>query len=358
MAEWLKITLWVILIPTGLVILYLAGVITWGMITFYSPPLVENQEVPQPCHDIHPMKDTLTLVTWNIGYGGLGKEMDFFYEDGEKVRPERDLYDRYMEGITGWLHQHDEDADIFLFQEVDERAKRSYNDDQVERIRNSLPGSHVLFTPNYRVRFVPLPFFHPMGHVRSGLVLAGRICPQAARRYAFPPDEAWPTRLFMLQRCFLLAEMTVNNERLTIINTHHSAFDETGEAKSIQLEMLRKEALDAWQSGSYVIAGGDWNQNPPDFQQDRITSGDAVKTIQPLISAELMPEGWKWIYDPARPTNRDVNKPYIRGGTRTTLIDFFLVSPNVEVLEVKTIPVAFEFTDHQPVYMKVRLIRP
>ena len=160
----------------------------------------------------------------------------------------------------------------------------------------------------------------------------------------------------MLQRCFLLTEIPWNHQQLTVINTHHSAFDETGEAKSIQLEMLRKEALDAWQNGGFVIAGGDWNQNPPDFRQERITSGDALKTLSPLIPAELMPPGWKWIYDPSRPTNRDVNKPYSKGETRTTLIDFFLVSPNVEVIEVKTIPVDFEFTDHQPVYMKVRLL--
>ncbi len=356
MTEWIKIVLWVLLVPVGLAVLYLAGVIVWGMITWYSPPLIEQAEVPQPCHDDHPWKDTLALVTWNIGYSGLGKEMDFFYEDGEKVRPDPSLYDRYIKGITDWIGDQD-DVGLFLFQEVDQRAKRSYLDDQVERIRHSLPGYHVLFTPNYQVRFVPLPLLRPMGRVSSGLVLAGRICPREAHRYAFPPDESWPTRLFMLQRCFLRAEMSFNNEPLTIINTHNSAYDETGEAKSVQLEMLRKEALDAYRNGSFVIAGGDWNQNPPGYQQDRITSGDAVKTIQPLIPDDLMPDGWQWVYDPSQPSNRDVNQPYVKGVTRTTLIDYFLVSPNVEVLEVKTIPVAFEFTDHQPVYIKVRLVR-
>ncbi len=356
MAEWIKIVLWIVLIPVVLIILYLAGVIIWGMITAYSPPEIEKIGVSEPCNDLQPVDDTLTLITWNIGYGGLGKEMDFFYEDGKKVRPERDLYDRYMKGITDWIKSQDA-VDLFLFQEVDLRAKRSYGDNQVARIQHALPDFQILFTPNYKVKFVPLPFLHPMGNVSSGLVLGSRICLQAAHRYAFPPDESWPTRLFMLQRCFLLAEMTMNHQPCTIINTHHSAFDETGEAKSIQLHMLRTEALDAYQKGRFVIAGGDWNQNPPDFQQDRIISGDAVKTIDPLISDELMPPGWKWIYDPSQPTNRNVNNPYSQGETLTTLIDFFLVSPNVEVLEIKTIPVDFEFTDHQPVFMKVRLIR-
>lgn len=357
MAEWIKIILWILLIPVGLVILYLAGVIAWGMITLYSPPAVEPTAVPRPCSDDRPGQDTLTLVTWNIGYSGLGKEMDFFYEGGEKVRPGRDLYDRYIKGIADWIRHHGQ-TDLFLFQEVDQKAKRSYRDDQVNRIRDLLPGHHVLFAPNYRVRFVPLPFFHPMGSVSSGLVMAGRICPDSARRYAFPPDESWPTRLFMLQRCFLLTEMTVNGKKLTVINTHNSAYDETGEAKSVQLEMLRTQALEAYRNGGFVIAGGDWNQNPPGYLQTGITSGDKVKTLQPLIPDSLMPEGWKWIYDPTQPTNRDVNQSYVRGETLSTIIDYFLVSPNVEVLEVKTIPVAFEFTDHQPVFMKVRLTGP
>ncbi|HNS17793.1 MAG TPA: endonuclease/exonuclease/phosphatase family protein [Bacteroidales bacterium] len=356
MVEWIKIALWIVLVPLGLIILYLAGVIIWGMITLYAPPPVENSAVPKPCTDNTLPEDTLTLITWNIGYGGLGKEMDFFYEGGVRVRPERDLYDRYRKGILDQLYRLG-NIDLFLFQEVDQSAKRSYHDDQVKRIQGVLPGYHTLFAFNYRVRFVPLPFLHPMGDVQSGLLTASRFCPQTASRYAFPPDESWPTRLFMLQRCFLLTELTVNDQPLTLINTHHSAYDETGEAKSMQLEILRKEATDAYQKGHYVIAGGDWNQNPPDFRQERITSGDALKTIDPLIPAGLMPSGWKWVYDPSQPTNRDVDKPYAKGATRTTLIDFFLVSPNVEVVEVKTVPVHFEFTDHQPVVLKVRLIR-
>ncbi|MBP6977558.1 MAG: hypothetical protein PHD61_03825 [Bacteroidales bacterium] len=355
MPEWIKITLWIILIPVGLIILYLAVVIIWGMVTLYSPPPVETMDVPKPCDDTLYQGDSLTLITWNVGYGGLGKEMDFFYEGGEKVRPDKELYDRYVKGITDRLKTLGE-ADLFLFQEVDQRAKRSYYDNQVKWILGSLPGFFVFFAPNYRVRFVPLPFLHPMGDVHSGLVTLSRLCPRTALRYAFPPDESWPTRLFMLHRCFLVTEMTVNGKSFTLINTHHSAFDETGEAKLIQLEMLREVAMEAFQKGSYVIAGGDWNQNPPDFNQELISSGDAVKTIDPLIPDTIMPAGWKWIYDPSQPTNRDVNKPYTKGETRTTLIDFFLVSPNVEVLEIKTIPVNFAFTDHQPVSMKVNLV--
>lgn len=354
MPEWIRTLLWILLIPAGIMALYLAGVILAGMITAPSPAELQALDIPKPCTNPPVKTDSVTFVTWNIGYAGLGKEMDFFYEGGHQVRPDKERYVDYIHGILNGINRLGA-VDFFLFQEIDQQAKRSYGDNQVERIQEQLPSWHGLYTPNYKVRFVPLPLLRPMGSVHSGLLLAGRYCPEEAWRHGFPPDEPWPARLFMLSRCFLRAHFTINNKPLTIISTHHSAYDESGEAKSVQLAMLREEALKAYEKGGFVIAGGDWNQNPPDYDPLRITNGDLAKTIQPPIPAGWMPDGWKWVYDPQIPTNRDVHQPYVKGTTPTTIIDFFLVSPNVEVLEIKTIPMAFEFSDHQPVYMKVRL---
>ena len=30
--------------------------------------------------------ENLNIMTWNIGYGGLGEDMDFFYDEGTQVR--------------------------------------------------------------------------------------------------------------------------------------------------------------------------------------------------------------------------------------------------------------------------------
>ena len=35
------------------------------------------------------LPDTLTVVSWNIGYAGLGDNMDFFYDGGRRVRDSR-----------------------------------------------------------------------------------------------------------------------------------------------------------------------------------------------------------------------------------------------------------------------------
>jgi len=65
--------------------------------------------------------------------------------------------------------------------------------------------------------------------------------------------------------------------------------------------------------------------------------------------------GWRFAFDPLAPTNRDVDMPYQKGKTQTTIIDFYVISPNVEVESIHTVATAFNFSDHQPVVMKVTL---
>ncbi|HRS53838.1 MAG TPA: hypothetical protein P5250_03950 [Bacteroidales bacterium] len=61
------------------------------------------------------------------------------------------------------------------------------------------------------------------------------------------------------------------------------------------------------------------------------------------------------MYDSMVPTNRDVNTPYYNDYTKTTIIDFFVVSPNIKVLEIKADDKNFTYSDHNPVKMKVKL---
>ena len=77
--------------------------------------------------------------------------------------------------------------------------------------------------------------------------------------------------------------------------------------------------------------------------------------LRPNIAADFMPADWQWVYDPKIPTNRSNRTVYRPGETFTTLIDYFLVSPNVAVLEVQCIDEQFADSDHQAVRMQVRL---
>jgi endonuclease/exonuclease/phosphatase family metal-dependent hydrolase len=68
-----------------------------------------------------------------------------------------------------------------------------------------------------------------------------------------------------------------------------------------------------------------------------------------------MPSGWTWAYDGEVATNRKLTEKYDASKTFTTVIDFYLLSPNLKVEEVKGIHLDFQNSDHQPVKMKCSL---
>jgi endonuclease/exonuclease/phosphatase family metal-dependent hydrolase len=275
--------------------------------------------------------------------------MDFFYEGGRMVRPDREQNRGYLEGILDFLGKK-ESTDFMIIQEIDFRSKRSYGTDQFEAVQAKLDGHHGDYAINYKSAFVPSPFREPMGRVKAGQATFSRHIPASASRIATPGAYAWPVRLFMLKRCFLVSRYPVENGReLVLFNIHNSAFDDAGDLREKELELLRELALSEYTAGHYVVIGGDWNQNPPGWTPSPGRKYLA-KELWP-IEGDYMPEGWTWAFDPAWPTNREVSKPFNIRETLCTSLDFFLVSPNISVDGTEALDMEFRFSDHQPVIM-------
>lgn len=234
-------------------------------------------------------------------------------------------------------------------------SKRSYLKNQLDTLSGALPNYNSAFAYNYRTWFVPAPLFNPMGKVRSGLAIFSKFLPSECIRYSFKSRFPWPKNLFMPTRCFILERFHLDNGKdLLLINTHNSTFDD-GSLRRIELEALKSLMLEEFQKGNYVVTGGDWNSNPPGYMINTISNGDVAKEILPRLEGEFLPAGWKWAFDPLMPTNRDVDQSYVKGSTKTTIIDFFALSPNIELLSVKTVNTSFEYTDHNPVLLQFRL---
>lgn len=343
----LRFVLGLIITILGIVLIFFS----WQTLHEYSPEPVERiisegitSEVP----------DTLSLITWNIGYCGLGAGMDFFYEGGTMVRPGKEAFHKYLEGVMGRLNSFP-NPDFILLQEVDTLAKRSWRSNQYRLIRNKFTDYHSFFALNYKA-WVPMPVLQPMGKVYAGLMLMGKPNPTGVERHAFNSGYSWPMSLFMLKRCFMVARYnTGNGSQFVLVNTHNSAFGDAAEIREKELAQLQTFMVDEFNKGNYVVVGGDWNQNPAVFDSTAILSNYLVKTIQPSIPADFLPEGWQYAYDPKQPTNRDVDIPYAEGKTKTTLIDFFVLSPNIGLISTETIPTGFEESDHQPVSLKIVL---
>jgi len=191
------------------------------------------------------------------------------------------------------------------------------------------------------------------------MMTLSKIKPAEAFSFPFHANYSWPKRVFLLDRCLIYTKIKMQGGKyLIVLNTHNSAFDDAAELREIEGYIIKSIILDEYEKGNYVIIGGDWNRNPPGFDMKKMSDNDAKRTLGPPFNIDFLPPGWKWVFDPTLPTNRDVNEPYSKGKTKTTIIDYFVVSPNLDVIENKTIPTKFEFSDHQPVFIRVKMKAP
>jgi len=152
---------------------------------------------------------------------------------------------------------------------------------------------------------------------------------------------------------------TENGKELVLINTHNEAFDAGGTIRKAQMEKLREFVLNEYNSGNYVIAGGDWNQYPPEFKPaftgNKSFTGQVGNFNLVGIESDYMPVEWKWIYDLSTPSFRTLMAAYDPAATPTSVCDIFLISPNIESVSVKCHHLGFSNSDHNPVIMQVKL---
>jgi hypothetical protein len=132
----LKKIIKVVLILILILVLGFAGIIVCAVISDYKPgemTSIELNDKPAVIAD----SATLTFLTWNIGYCGLDKDMDFFYDGGTKVFTSEEKCLENLSSITRFLKENDT-IDFMNLQEVDRRSKRSYNFDEYDSISTHL----------------------------------------------------------------------------------------------------------------------------------------------------------------------------------------------------------------------------
>ncbi len=339
----LKIVLGIVL----LLIIIFVGFLLYIMITDYKPddeiPIDINNNQTQQIK----LNDTYTATTFNIGYCGLDKGQDFFKDGGTSSRSsseEQTIIN--LENIIKFLQQ--QSSDFYLIQEIDVKASRSYNVNELKALEEGLPEYTSAFAINYKVPWVPVPVTNPMGHVEGGIDTFSKYQLDSSTRYQFPGEDVWPDRLFLLDRCMTENIIELDNGKQLIINNLHlSAFD-NGTVRAQQVAFVKEYMTKEYEKGNYVIIGGDWNHF-------LVKNEDDVDNWVQELPADFLPEGWQWAVDESIPTVRANGTSYVEGETYTTIIDGFLVSPNVEIVDVYGHNLYFENSDHNPQTMEFRL---
>ena len=341
-----------------IVVLLVAGLIGFLSVTEYKPADSEEIAVEGEASEELAPGDDLTVMSWNIGYGALGDNADFFMDGGKGVKTADE--ERVMSNMEGIIEETSSlDPDIIMFQETDRDSTRSNHINEYKMLQDTYQEYCSSFTNNFKVAFLPYPV-PPMGKVDSGIATFSSYPVSGAERIQLPIPFSWPVRMANLKRCVLISRVPLKgtDKELVLVNLHLEAYDD-GEGKKAQTAMLADILQAEKEKGNYVIAGGDFNQT---FSSADISS----YVVKPdnwqagMLDETQFAEGWQFMMNEKVPSCRSLIEPYIdadKDDFQYYLIDGFIVSDNIKVTSVENQDLGFVVSDHNPVYMKLQLVK-
>ena len=351
MKRFLKVLLIIVLV----IVLAAAGLIGWLSIAEYKPEAVEELALSARGENSPslPQGESVTVLSWNIGYAGLGSNADFFMDGGENVKSsDRERVESNLQDIRELLYGESA-PDLILLQEVDVNSSRTYGIDQSA----CLTAGNAAHALNYSCPFVPFPL-PPIGKVNSGVFTTTDYAIDRAERISLPCPFSWPVSTANLKRCLLVSYLPIegSDRQLVLVNLHLEAYDD-GEGKIAQTRQLNEFIQSEYEKGNYVIAGGDFNQIFPGSLE--VYPNTHPELWEPgVLTEDMLPEGWSYAYDLSVPSCRLLNQPYDPADTENTqhyVIDGFILSPNVTLESVETLDQGFIASDHNPVLLRVAL---
>lgn len=300
--------------------------------------------------------ENLKLATWNVGYGALGDNADFFMDGGSHVKTASKS--RVLQNIQGQktalTRMH---PDFVFLQEVDRNSSRSYHINEVTKIASAFPNDQNIFAQNFKVAFIPYPL-PPIGKVDGGIVTLSDTKVLSSTRIQLPCPFKWPVRLGNLKRCLMVSRVKVKgtDKQLVLVNLHLEAYD-NGSGKAAQTRALKKVLNQEYKKGNYVVAAGDFNQTFSNIDSS------AYPELKGTWHAGALPvksfgKNWRFLMDTNVPTCRSLDKPLKGNQTKKFqyyMIDGFIVSPNIKVIETETQDLGFRNSDHNPVLLQFAL---
>lgn len=219
-------------------------------------------------------KTTLTVMTWNIKYGG-GRILFFWECGGKRGNMTESEVRGHMDGIAAKIRELD--PDIVFLQEVDVLSKRSAYLDQVQYLLDHTSLNYGYYASAWKADFIPSD---GIGRMDSGNAILSRWKLTDGKRIALPliGNSSLLEQYFYLKRNILMARVMHPLRSFMVVNVHTEAFAEDNTKKK-HLEEFHRVLSDLATQNIVFVAGGDLNSIPKmspqrkDFPDD--SCGDA-----------------------------------------------------------------------------------
>lgn len=348
-----------------ILLVIVVGFLGYLKITEYNPKKIENlkvenkeKETKDDKNNNYELNKEYKLLSWNVGFFGMDKNIDFFMDGGKMVFPISQK--QVEENISKAIEEiKKENPDIINLQEVDKYSKRTGFMDQV-KILNEKFKQNSIFAYNMKVKFVPYPI-PPLGQMETGIYSSSKKEILNPERHQLPIAFKYPVRLSNFKRAFTVSYSNINgsDKKLVLLNAHLDAYDdEKSGFKKKQTEEILNFMKKEREKGNYVILSADFNQNLKTLNKDEMEKIPSNLWRASNFDTELLSDKFKLLH-PNENTARLNNKPYKKGSENTYyyIIDGFVVSDNIKVNEIKVNDLDFQNSDHNPVVLKFELIK-
>ncbi len=324
-----------------LFILYLLVVV---LLNRSAKPVSKVKLLQKPTQTPSEAENEISILIWNIGYAGLGKNSDFVMDGGEMFfPPSRHEVKQNLQAIKTLLKK--QNADFYLLQEISDKSPLSFLVNVRGQIIKSFPNFWGFFRGDILSIFLPFPI-----RVNHGSLTLSKFKAISFDVVSLPFE---PTRLLglLLRRYGILVsryKIKNSDKEWVIANLHLAAFDEKGATRQKQIDAVFAFAEFEYKKGNFVILGGDWNM---ELTKSNFPHKTKKKHLFWRVNFPIkrLPKGWQIGTDKTKPSVRTMNKPYIRGENYTSIIDGYIVSPNVKLKKISTIDTDFKNTDHLPI---------
>lgn len=308
------------------------------------------------------LEETYTLLTYNIGFGAYEPMYSFFMDtgvmkEGTKTQGKygkATSYESVVNNVEGIVEVSTSTKyDFYFFQEVDQKADRSYHINQVDVLETIFNNYGSAFALNFHSAYLWYPLLDPHGKTDAGLLSLSSYKIEDNTRVSLPITTDWFAKYLELDRALLVTRIPVGDVSLVLINAHFSAYDEGGTSRKEQLALLMKMMKEEIDVGNYVIVGGDFNQilqhDPTLFESEQEVPG----WISMLRKEELIDEIFY-----VHPSNeqevasiRSTDIAFTKGVNYEAIVDGFIVSNNVEATS-RIIDTEYQYSDHNPVMLE------
>jgi len=357
----IKTILKIVLVLVLVVVIAAIGYLAYVMIDYSR---IEDDLAIDPqgtaTSDAVALNTKYTVVTQNLGFGAYTPEFTFFMDGGTQSWADS------KESVISCIDQGADNVksfspDFVFFQEVDTNSTRSYHVDQSKQLTQKFEGFMYTEAVNYHSSFLMYPLTQPHGFANSELMTFSKYTVTSAIRRSFPISEGF-SKFLDLDRCFSKAYVaTANGKQLVLYNVHSSAYGGSDEIRTAQMTKLFEDMQAEYDKGNYCVCGGDFNH---DF------TGDSKKKLNPGMDirddygwAQAFPVDLLAQYnisqcieysDGLKATCRDCDIPY-KEGNFTVIVDGFLITDNVECVDVWNHYNGFTYSDHAPVQLDFML---